>query len=474
MIPAFLVAWLLPVIVARLLVALTTANIERSLAASTLRLALSMPIALGLGSITYYLWLLTIGSPGRTFIVAETISLTLLALALAVLLHARRPTTPDPPNSLRRAITQTSPPLVAAAILLTALAILALVVEYRAEPHGQWDASSIWNLRARFLFRGGNNFTDAFNPQISWSHPDYPLLLPAAVARSWLYLGRESQLAPAAISIASTLTIVALLASAVAILRDSTLGLLAALALLATDPLIRLGPAQYADIPLAALMLAATITACLALDSPTSPRGPFLLTGLLTGLACWTKNEGLLFTGCLSALLLIRACKTPRNPRIAFFFAGLLPAALLVTHFKYRFAPPNDVFNAASPADILHRLLDPHRHTHVAARFASNIITFGKGLPFILLAAAFLLGRRPKAEPSPAWLPATLAAAMTIAYYIVYVITPHDVDWHISRSATRLLLQIYPLALLAGFLTVKSPAEPVPPAAPTPSPSPAT
>lgn len=474
MIVPLLVAWLLPFIVAWLLVSLTTSTIRESIAAYFLRLALSLPIALGLGSFTYYLWLLAIGPPNRTFIVAETITLTLFALVFALLLRTRHRPTIRKTISINQALAQTSAALVAAVAILTALAVVTLVAESRAAPHGHWDASSIWNLHARFLARGGIHWTDAFNPQISWSHPDYPLLLPAAVARSWLYLGGESQLAPASIAVVSTLTIVALLGSGIALLRDPTLGLLAALALLATDPLIRVGAAQYADIPLAALTLAATLTLCIAIESGSSARGLYLLAGLFTGLACWTKNEGLLVAVCLSALLLIRARNSPRRAGITCFFAGLLPAALLVAHFKWRFAPPNDVLNASSATDLLHRLLDPHRHIHVAARFAWSTITFGKGIPILLLVGALILGRRPRTEPSSAWLPAAIAAAMAFAFHIVYVITPHDVDWHISRSATRLLLQTYPLALLAGFLSVKSPAWPAPPTAPTLSPSPAT
>ena len=53
------------------------------------------------------------------------------------------------------------------------------------EPHGRWDAWLIWNMHARFLFRGGDHWRDAFASGLDWSHWDYPLLLPLAIARSW-------------------------------------------------------------------------------------------------------------------------------------------------------------------------------------------------------------------------------------------------------------------------------------------------
>jgi len=54
----------------------------------------------------------------------------------------------------------------------------------RATPHGAWDAWAIWNLRARFLAGPGDAWRAAFDDALAWSHTDYPLLLPATVARA--------------------------------------------------------------------------------------------------------------------------------------------------------------------------------------------------------------------------------------------------------------------------------------------------
>lgn len=465
---ALLAAWFPPVIVAWLAVSIATRSIPASPSASILRIALTVPLALGLGSITCYAWLILSRNNPRGFAFAESITLVILALALAVALQktksrAERVPAPTPARP--------NPWLVAAVAALALFAAVALASESRAAPHGNWDASSIWNLRARFLYRAGPNWPLAFSPQISWSHPDYPLLLPAAVARSWRYLGNESQLAPAAISIAFTIFLIAMLAAAVSVLRGPALGLIAALAMLATDPLIRLGADQYADIPLATMMLATTLCLCIALRSAQCAVGPCLLAGLFTGLACWTKNEGLPFATILMAILIFRAAKTAQRRPIAAFVAGLLPIALVVAHFKLKLAPSNDLIAASTPGELLHRLLDWRRHATAAPRFAWAVLSFGKGIPVALAAAAFFIGRRPRHQRNGAWFPATLAVAMTTTYYLIYVATPHDIAWHVNRSATRLLLQIYPLALLAGFMIIASPDEQSAPATPSLSPS---
>ena len=50
-------------------------------------------------------------------------------------------------------------------------------------PQGNWDAWSIWNLRARFLAAGGIVAHRAWSPLLSSTHPEYPLLTSAFVAR---------------------------------------------------------------------------------------------------------------------------------------------------------------------------------------------------------------------------------------------------------------------------------------------------
>ncbi len=72
--------------------------------------------------------------------------------------------------------------LVSSFVIVTAAALYSTVLRCIAHPHGEgWDAFSIWNLHARFLFRGGTAWRDGFTSIIPWSHPDYPLLLPGAI-----------------------------------------------------------------------------------------------------------------------------------------------------------------------------------------------------------------------------------------------------------------------------------------------------
>jgi hypothetical protein len=234
-----------------------------------------------------------IGPPATGYVVTE---IALFAALTAICLLVRRrfdgaptPATPAPANRLLRRA------LMGCLALLVVSSLVAFVVRWSAEPHGHWDAFSIWNLRARFLYRGGTHWQDGSSPALDWSHPDYPLLIPASVARAWTFLGHESTLAPALIGLLFTLATAGLLGAVIAALRSPAQGVLAALVLLGARVFLMIGFWQIADVPLAFFMLATVGLLCLHDRTSTAGKGGLILAGMMAGFAAWTKNEGLLF-----------------------------------------------------------------------------------------------------------------------------------------------------------------------------------
>lgn len=86
------------------------------------------------------------------------------------------------------------------------------------------------------------------------------------------------------------------------------------------------------------------------------------LIGLTTGLAAWTKNEGLLFLLCfLVAHALIRFVAKSGHiglRQVILFSAGLLPILGVITYFKIKLATPNDVISTVGLPLVLSRLVD--------------------------------------------------------------------------------------------------------------------
>ncbi len=367
-------------------------------------------------------------------------------------------------------------------------ALYSAVMRTLAYPHGDgWDAFSIWNLHARLLFLGGPGWRQALTSLRPWSHPDYPLLLPAAIAHFWSYLGHDDPAVPAVIGFLFTFSTVALLFAALSILRGGIVALLGTTALLATPSFIEQGTAQYADVPLSFFIMASIALLCLhdhllekdraQKDSTPSSRatvhsssynpGLLALAGLAAAGAAWTKNEGQLF---LCAMLLARLFTLLRGRapgsnwisgarQVAPMVVASIPALLLIAAFKHFVAPPGDLFSDS--ANTFHKLCEPARYWAIIRWFAKGFFRFGRWLllpgTLLLIGYRFAAGNEERAEPRNGIRTSLLALAITLAgYFAVYLVTPYDIYWHLRFSLTRLFLQLWPSAIFLFFLLVKT------------------
>ena len=340
-------------------------------------------------------------------------------------------------------------------------------------PHGDgWDAFAIWNLHARFLFLGGGHWRDGFNALIPWSHPDYPLLLPAATARFWSYAGIDSPMVPAALGLVFTFSTLALLVSSLFQLRGSNAALLAGIALSATPFLAEHGAAQYADVPLSFFILAVIVLLHFGSDPGPETQSRRLnrrwtLAGAGAGFAAWTKNEGLLFLAALFlAFCLFSMTKPWKNSAGGLPDRGrcLLPPAVLgaapilaiIAWFKGSVATAGDLLSA--PELMIHRILTPGRYGIILRWYAKEFLRFGSWwiVPgTVLLVAFYFLVRTKEAEREPLLRVSVTALTLTLAgYFMIYLITPLDLYWHLRFSLNRLFLQLWPATIFLFFLFV--------------------
>src|SRR5579864_2630448 len=353
--------------------------------------------------------------------------------------------------------------LTAAFVIALFAAVYSTVLRTLAHPHGDgWDAFAIWNLHARFLFLGGAHWRDGFTPLIPWSHPDYPLLLPAAIAHFWTFLGYDAPAVPAVIGSVFTLATVALLFSSLSILRGALPAMLGGLTLLATPSFITVGTSQYADIPLSFFVLA-TIVLLRLYDARHSP-GFLALAGLAAGFAAWTKNEGILF---VAAIILARSLPVrdrrvlsgesrPVTTHIVRLLLPIIPTFLLIAYFKHWVAPAGDLFS--DPPTMLQKFLDPTRYWIILKWLTKEFFRFGHWLliPFPLLMLVYYSFPQEETRGQDSRDRASmLALALTLAgYSAIYLITPYDLYWHLRFSLSRLFLQLWPSAIFLFFLAV--------------------
>lgn len=354
-------------------------------------------------------------------------------------------------------------------VLAAALAVAVLVALYSAvlrilaHPHGEgWDAFSIWNLRARFLFLGGAQWRGGFSDLIPWSHPDYPLLVPGAIAHLWTYLGHDDPLVPAIVGVVFAFSTLALLFSSLARLRGRNAALLAGLALTSTPFFIEQGTSQYADVPLSFFILASIVLLCIGRDH----RGLLIFAGMAAGFAAWTKNEGLLFllalaVGLAWAAILRNIRDTGRNSTdrrwrdFLLFLAGAAPVLLVIALFKHYVATAGDLFS--SPRVMIYKMLAPGRYWIVFRWFLKELLRFGAWwiVPCTVAMVVFylLVRRKQSRSRDPLCGSCVLALVLTlIGYFTIYLITPRDLYWHLRFSLNRLFLQLWPVIIFLFFL----------------------
>jgi hypothetical protein len=323
----------------------------------------------------------------------------------------------------------------------------------RARPDGGWDAWMIWNLHARFLYRGEPSGWQAlFDPALSWSNNDYPLLLPALVRAFWTITGAEQPVIPALISVAYSLLAVGIVCCSLSALSGDQRGALAGLILLATPTFDSFSSLQMADIPIAVYVLIGGVLLRFADVWPVVRPSLLALSGFSMGLAAWTKHEGAV---AVVALLIAHAVGSWRTgwgnyvKGVAAIAVGLAPMLVLLIAFKMFLAPQGAI---RMDSTSLAHLVELHRYTTVLRGFLYELITFGApGLnPFMLVLLYLALYRSPL-EPQnvSSFTLVLIPACMVVSYFFVYLITPYDVDWHISNSLNRLLIQVWPITIFA-------------------------
>lgn len=422
------------------LVALGFVDRAGDLRGRALRACLALALGLGAWSATFAAALLLFGRDARV-IAAKDAG---LAIAGAALLWIRR----------RRPVEtggggDAAPRWVWALFALGGVVCTGAMIEHTLHwPDGGYDAWMIWNLRARFLVRA-RDFHDAFSPHLLyWVHQDYPWLLPGVVAQGALLRRGDATLLAEAVSYLFGALAVAALSLSLAKLRGPLWGALGGLVLLGTPCFSVFIANQQSDVPLAAYFVIAAALVVLALEDPRRPSSLFLLSGLAAGAGAWTKNEGLLYAGCLFAALLWRL-REARAP--LWFAAGFLPFGALLAGFKLSVALPNDLLRFSTAAGLAARALDPHRWAQLLVMVLRRIVFFQNFALWMVAEVLVLLLVLRRRRTGPLGLALLLAFA---AYVPIYLLQPHPLDWLFRTSIDRIVIQLWPALILATLASL--------------------
>lgn len=332
----------------------------------------------------------------------------------------------------------------------------------RKAPHGDYDAQAIWNMRARFIYRSGDMWENAFSPQINRNfHMDYPLLIPMNVVGGWNVLGGEVKRIPSVQSVLFLYGIAGMLFCVLASFRSYLQGVLGVLLVLSSPSLLLVTSFQTADISVAYFFLSTTILLLVSLnrDNPSL----VFLAGLTSALSAWTKNEGIPFLVLSVLFTLFMLYKRNRVGQIRFFILGTMLPVTTIVIFKLSVPASldNDLFVGNYFATILSKISDPLRYVSILTRLMVEIVHVGGwnySVAIVLFIYGMVMGFGKLSELSRADRSIFLIPILQLAvYFCVYLITPRDLAWHMNFSMSRLLLHIFPMVLLSFFLYVNTP-----------------
>lgn len=438
-------------------IALTALRLREPADSRALTAAVAFGGGIGLSSLSTFWLMAHWGLTGTLFVAADACLWT--ALGAAGWWHMRhtraeRPSRSDTePTANPPAALTTADWLARVAFgLVAAVAVATIVTEYMASPHGQWDAWAIWNQKARFLFRGGDQWTASL--AIAWSIPSHPMLVATSVARLWSYAGAELTGVPAMLGFTFGVAIVAAVVGALAPSR--TRAWIAGTVLVAPGIFAQQVAAQTADLPTAFFVVAALIMLRPERRAPELEAGDahatLLLGGMLAGFAAWTKNEGLVLVGITTLVVAWRSARHGPIRPLMWWAAGAAPALVAIAWLKLAVAPdpPGYFSEADTVATMALRMFSAERHAVVASLAAQHWIHWGGpramgALPLMMAAAAITAFTR-------SGLAARCATAaigtMLAGYYATWVLSPIDSVWLIGTSFDRVLIQLWPSMVL--------------------------
>jgi hypothetical protein len=321
------------------------------------------------------------------------------------------------------------------ALLLGGIALLGVVLyvlRTLTEPMWSNDYVAIWGLKGKTIHAAGEVPSRLFrDPELGFSHPEYPLGLPFLYSGVAFLTGRFDDHAMALLfPIFQIATLCALYGWLRRHGADRVTAAWAAAILACFEPLYSAFTTGLAEVPMSmGLLLFGTALA----DALEGDPGALRRTALASTLIAATKNEGLFFAAAGCAIALVFGGE--RRFKAAF---AALPTALVVygLHVLWRGRLPLRDFDFASGS--LGRVAE----ALAAAVRLPGAIGWAQ---ILLLAALLVLGRR---AGEATWM-LGLCAAGFAAYLLLPVFAVQGPEWLVRTALPRTAAGLAPLAAAA-------------------------
>lgn len=345
-------------------------------------------------------------------------------------------------------------------VLFLGLVTLPVILYATMYPQGGWDAWACWNLKARFIFLGQENWTRLFDPVIWGSNISYPLLLPSLNVWGWTWSGKPDWILTQTNSWLITFVTAGTLLFAIKKYAGRLHSMLAPLWFLSIFITIQLAASQYSDLLVGNFFL--TFLVCFLYFQRTGGTG-WLAVGLLAlGALSFTKSEGMalaaisLLSG--TALVLFNKKWNEENggltlrfsPFSFFFLLFFLPTIV----FQLKYAGDSHTFinglaDVAKPTSL-------ERLKAVFVFFKLELLAKQWNGFWILALGGLVLGWRGTFRRELWIFPLVIMLYLGVVIGVYWINTFFEILWWLSTTLNRILFALMPALILWLFLTFES------------------
>jgi hypothetical protein len=341
--------------------------------------------------------------------------------------------------------------------LLLPLLLVPSAIQCSFVPFGGWDAWSVWNFKAKFLFESATHWQGIFDPLMWRSSPHYPLLLPLIIVWGWTFVGEPLVFIPVLTALLYVFLLSGLLFFFLEKQMKRPVAILAPMILLTSPFYTKLNASQYADIVLAYYLLAAI--GCYQLTLIRGENSTASLCGVYVGLLCFSKSEGILAAVILGALIYFFFLTQKRvhrwgPPRSAlkYFLVALILAMLPTLILQSCYSPGNLTFtNGLTSPENPTTLF---RFKMIMAFFLVELVSDKWNGLWILLLLSLFFTQGKCFQKSTAILPLFLSLYLLGVMSFYMINTYFEIKWWLQVSLNRILFSLLPLLTFWLFLSL--------------------
>lgn len=333
--------------------------------------------------------------------------------------------------------------------ILIYLFILMLLLVSALSPTVDWDARSIWLFHAKRIYFESSLFAQLDNYE-SFSHKDYPTLIPSFIASLSSLMGTWNELFP---KMGATLTLIPPLLIIAKFINKQMLQLFFFLFLILTARNYIFN--GYMDAILAIYLTSSILLWIVFVKLVLKNRYHPIITYYISAnfaILGMVKNEGILMLLIIFAITLLVIIITKKYKKIKSILSIFIVPFTFIFLWKimcHYFGIGNDLMEN----DLFGMAIGRASDLHSIMLIIKNLFYMQYAWIYLLFFYSIILFFYQKKISIDALLSISFVIIYVFSIFLIYLSTYQDLQWHLSRSAARVMMPI--TILLATMIFLK-------------------